>query len=422
MMETKKVNIYEIANKIKKAGGRLYLVGGAIRNEIMGKEKHDEDYCVVGLDKEEFENLFPEAFIRGKEFAVYDIEGKEFALARKEHKRGVGHKEFDIQTDKSITIEEDLARRDITVNSIARDVLTGEIIDPYNGIEDIKNKIIRMTTSTFSEDPLRVYRVARFAATLDFKVDSKTIEQMNHLKEELKTLSVERVFNEFKKGLESDKPSVFFQVLREADVLNMHFKEIYNLIGKTQPEIYHPEGDSYNHTMIVLDNSTRLTNKVEIRYSCLVHDLGKGTTPFEMLPHHYGHEDRGEELVQEMGKRLKVPSLWTKCGKIAAKEHMRGGKFNDMTSKKKVDFIEKVNKSKLGLEGMKIVVMWDRNRDGVFPEDIIFDKIGKKCIEDINGKYIMQKYGIGEGIELKQRIHEERINWMKKTMNELTMK
>ncbi len=409
-----------IAQKIEKAGGRLYLVGGAVRDEIIGRERKDEDYCVTGLTAEKFETMFPTMIKRGKSFGVYDLDGKEIALARIEKKIGLGHKEFEIQTNEDITIEQDLARRDITINSMARDILTGELIDPFGGKKDIEEKIIRNTTEAFSEDPLRVYRVARFASVLNFKVDYKTIGQMKLLKNELKTLSVERVFIELKKALASNKPSIFFNVLREADVLEVHFKEIFDLIGKIQPEKYHPEGDSYNHTMQVVDNSVKLTDKLEIRYSCLVHDLGKGTTPRDILPHHYGHEERGEKLVLEMGRRLKIPKLWTSCGKISAKEHMRGGIFNEMTAKKKVEFIERVGKSQLGLDGMKIVVMCDRARNGKFLDKIDFDKIGKKCLKEVTGKMIMEKYNISGGIGLKKILHEERIKWIK-LQNEKTI-
>lgn len=410
-------NIVEIAKKIEQAGGRLYLVGGALRDKIMGNAVKDEDYCVVGIEQDVFEKLFPKANIRGKDFAVYDIEGKEFALARTERKSGHGHKEFEINTNKNITIEQDLERRDITINSMAEDVLTKKIIDPYGGQKDIENKIIRMTSKAFLEDPLRVYRVARFAATFNFSVEDETIQEMRKLKQELNTLPVERVFNEFKKALQSDKPSIFFDTLRKADLLDVHFKEIYNLIGKVQPEKYHPEGDSYNHTMMAVDYSTNLTDKLEIKYSCLTHDLGKGDTPVEILPHHYGHEQRGEKLVAQMGKRLKLPTAWTLCAKLAAREHMRGGKFNDMSPKKQVDFIERVSKSKLGLDGMKIVVACDKCKNGEFPQDIYFDKIGKKCLEEINGDYIKKVYHIQEGIELNKKLHEERINWIKKYYN-----
>ena len=407
------MSIIEIANIIKENGGTLYLVGGAVRDEIMNRKVHDEDYCVTGIEKETFEKLFPNAYKRGKSFGVYDIENKEFALARKDKKIGKGHKEFEVQNGKDITIEEDLARRDITINSIAKEVLTGKIIDPYGGIEDIQNKIIRATTDSFIEDPLRVYRVARFASELNFAVEENTIKMMKKIKKELKTLSPERVFTEFRKALKSDKPSVFFEVLKKANVLDVHFKEIYDLIGQTQPVEYHPEGDSYNHTMIVVDKSAILTDNVEIRFSALVHDLGKGITPKEMLPHHYGHDKNGVKLVENLGNRLKIPNSWIKCGKVSAKEHMLGGIFNRMTPKKQVDFITRVNKSLLGLDGLRIVVICDRWRNEDEPTDVNFHKIGKECISKINGRYIEEKYKIKDREKVGELLRQERIKWIK---------
>jgi len=167
--------ILEIAQKIKNQGGRLYLVGGALRNKLLNRQVKDEDYCVVGITTEKFKELFPKSFQRGKLFEVFELKGKEFAMARIETKTNAGHKGFEITANKDITIEQDLARRDITINSIAQDVLTEEIIDPFNGIEDLKNKVIKATTEHFIEDPLRVYRVARFACSLKFKVEEDTL-------------------------------------------------------------------------------------------------------------------------------------------------------------------------------------------------------------------------------------------------------
>ena len=407
------MEILEIANIIKNAGGNLYLVGGALRDKFIGKQVYDEDYCVTGISTEKFEELFPNAILRGKFFGVYDIDKKEFAMARKEIKSGIGHKEFEIETGEKITIEEDLQRRDITINAIAQEVLTGKIIDPFEGINDIENKVIRATSQAFKEDPLRAYRVARFCATLNFEVEENTLKMMELLKNELNTLSAERVFVEFRKALQSENPSKFFNVLRKANVLDVHFKEIYDLIGSVQPEKYHPEGDSYNHTMIVLDKSARLTDDVIIRFCCLVHDLGKGQTPKEMQPHHYGHENRGVKLVENLGRKLKIPNLWIKCGKVAAKEHMRGGIFNKMSIPKQVDFITRIDKSLIGLEGMKIVVMCDRFRDNKFDTEVLFDKIGKECIKNINGNYIKNKYNIKENIDISKLLREERIKYLK---------
>lgn len=321
------MEIEQIAKLIEKNGGRLYLVGGAIRDSLLNRPIFDEDYCVVGLEKKEFLKLFPNAHIRGKSFEVFDLEGSEFALARTEKKIGIGHKEFEIITNTSITIEEDLKRRDITINSIAQDVLTKEVIDPYGGVEDIKNGIIEATSDKFLEDPLRVYRVARFASQFDFKVDQNTIKMMNSLREELETLSKERVFCEFRKALDTNKPSKFFNVLREANVLDIHFKEIYDLIGSLQPLEYHPEGDSYNHTMITVDNSVELTNDLLIRYATLVHDLGKGLTPKEMYPHHHGHAEKGVVPIRNLSNRIGVPTSWKKAGITSTKEHMKRRNF-----------------------------------------------------------------------------------------------
>ena len=409
-----------LAKRIKQEGGRLYLVGGAVRDSLLGKTTHDEDYCVTGISFEKFQKMFPEAHVRGKAFAVFDIEGKEFALARTESKKGTGHKEFDIKADPKITIEEDLARRDITINAIAKDVITEEIIDPFNGQEDLKNKIIRATTEHFQEDPLRVYRVARFAALLGFEVEMETIKQMNNLKGELNTLSKERVFVEVSKALETEKPSIFFDVLRKADVLDVHFQEIKALIGVEQPVKYHPEGDAYNHTMLVLDMASKMTKnlelnrKLEIRFSALVHDLGKGLTPKEEYPHHYGHENTGVELVEKLGHIINAPNNWIKCGKTACKEHMRGGIFYKMKPSKKVEFIERVDKTLLGLEGLQIVVISDKTSGGreANKEDINFEIIGKRCLSEINGEYIKNKYGLEPGIKFKDKLHEERIKWM----------
>lgn len=407
------MDIVEIANLIKNNGGNLYLVGGAIRDELMGRSIYDKDYCVTGISKEKFVELFPNAKIIGKFFEVFEMENNQFALARKEVKTGVGHKEFEIKVAEDITIEEDLARRDITINAIAKDVLAGTIIDPYNGRKDIEEKVIRATTDAFSEDPLRVYRVARFAATTGFIVEDNTLKLMKSLKEELSTLSKERVFMEFKKALESNKPSLFFDTLKKADVLDVHFKEIYDLIGALQPIEYHPEGDSYNHTMLVVDESTELTDNVVIRFSCLVHDLGKGVTPKEMYPHHYNHDVNGVKLVKDLGERIGVPTKWIKCGKVAAREHMRGGIFYKMTPAKKVSFIERVAKTSLGLHGLQIVVIADKCSSRTTEAcNISFEKIGEECISKINGKFLKEK-GIKEGKDFKNKLHNERAQWMK---------
>lgn len=410
--------ILNIAKTIQNAGGSIYLVGGAIRDELLGKPSYDKDYCVVGISKDKFLELFPNAKVLGKSFEVFEMNHTQFALARKEIKTGTGHKEFLVQTGEDITIQEDLARRDITINAIAQNVLTGEIIDPYEGRKDIQDKIIRATTTAFKEDPLRVYRVARIAAQTEFKVEQHTLEQMESLKEELQTLSKERIFVEFKKALETNHPSIFFKVLEKANVLEVHFKEIFDLIGSVQPVEYHPEGDSFNHTMIVVDKSVELTDDVAIRFACLVHDLGKGVTPKEMYPHHYGHDEKGMVLVTKLGDRIGVPNLWIDYGKTASKEHMKGGIYYKMSLSKRVQFIERVYKTKLGIKGLQIVVIADKqsSRDTKL-EDISFEEIGNRCMQEVTGEKVKEKYPNTIGEKFKERLHQERVEWMKKHIN-----
>lgn len=409
--------IGEMAKKIEELGGRLYLVGGAVRDTFLGIEKSDEDYAITGLTSQEFKALFPEAKLKGKFFEVFELDGKEFALARKEIKKGEGHKSFEIITGKEITIEEDLKRRDITINSIAKDVLTGKIIDPFQGEKDIEDKIIRATSESFKEDPLRVYRIARMAASLNFEIEQSTLKMMTELKEELDTLSKERVFSELKKALETEHPERFFETLKHAKVLDVHFKEIKDLIGAKQPKEYHPEGDSYNHTMLALKNSVKLTDNTVIRFCSLVHDLGKGRTPKALYPHHYNHTKLGVEPLKELSKRIGLPNEWQKCGETAILEHMRGGNFSAMTPAKKVSFLERVASSRLGLEGLQIVVYADKCRDenlkNIKKETFNFAKLGKQMIKQIDGKYIKEKYKIKPGVKFGKKLHEERVKWMR---------
>ena len=410
-------NIDEIANKIHSKGGNVYLVGGAIRDKLLGIVNHDEDYCVTGISFEEFKELFPEAYIRGKDFPVFSMDNKEFAIARKERKIGIGHNSFDVEVDKKITIEEDLERRDITINAIAKEVLTDKIIDPFHGREDLKNKIIRAVSSHFAEDPLRVYRVARFASQFNFHVEENTMQMMKLLKSELSSLAVERVYHELSKALLTDKPSRFFDVLKEADVLDIHFKEVYDLIGAEQPLKYHPEGDSYNHSMIVLDRVADKTKtlsdrrKLELCFSAFVHDLGKGTTPKEEYPHHINHEKRGAQLVKNMGNRLKLPTRLIKCGVTSCLEHMRGGIFDKMTVSKKVSFIERVNNTILGLDGLQIIVDADNMLEDSGKNQ--FADLGYEVIHCTDGDKIMRQYGITEGKEVANKMHEIRVSYLK---------
>ncbi len=344
---------------IREAGGRLYLVGGAIRDQLMGLVPSDRDYCVTGLTAETFADLFPNAEITGQDFPVFRIDGEEFALARTERKSGTGYKGFQVFSSPDVAIEEDLKRRDLTVNAIAVDMATGEVVDPFGGRDDIRNGIIRAVSDAFVEDPLRVYRAARFAARFGFEVDLATFRMMTMMKPELAELTVERVTEELRKALRSPRPSVFFRVLAEAGVLDVHFGEIADLIGVPQPEKHHPEGDAFEHTMQVLEAMARLTKDDALRWAAVTHDLGKAVTPKEFLPRHHGHEKAGVPLVEAIGDRLKLPRRYTEAGQVGAAEHMTGFRCQEMRPGKLVRFLERIQKSALGLEGLALLVMAD---------------------------------------------------------------
>jgi tRNA nucleotidyltransferase (CCA-adding enzyme) len=362
----------EFAQIIYDAGGIAYRVGGSIRNQILGMPVHDHDYCVTGLTGEQFEKLFPSTYSVGLSFHVYLLEIEEeiceVAFARREKKMGEGHRGFEIDSSPDITIEEDLARRDFKMNAIAFNILRGEMVDPFSGQRDIRNKVISATTEAFKEDPLRVYRAARFAAQLGFDVEFHTLEMLKDisLQEDMKSLSVERVWLELEKALESEHPEKFFEVLKNGQCLQVHFKEIYDLIGVEQHPDHHPEGDAYNHTMQVLQEMCKLTDKVERRFAALAHDFGKARTPRELWPKHHGHEEAGVAPLEEMSIRLKLPNKWFDAAHFGVLNHMRFHRVHEMRDVKKVDMIEGARRNALGVEGLAQLGMADaRGRNGL---------------------------------------------------------
>lgn len=395
------MEIQEIAKKIKENNGNLYYVGGYVRDKIMGITPKDVDLCVTGLNENKFKKLFPQAFLKGEFFPVFQLSDYEIALARKETKIADGHSGFSCNTE-NISIKEDLLRRDITINSMAIDVLSNELIDPFNGKKDIEEKTIRATYSHFTEDPLRAYRVAQFATRLNFEIDFETKELIKSMKAELSELSPERVFCELKKALMSSKPSIFFNILKELNILDVHFKEINDLIGITQPEKYHPEGDVYTHSMIVLDQSALMTNDIKTRFAAALHDLGKGKTPKEILPHHYGHDKNGITSVKDLCNRLKVPNSWKKLAVVTAGEHMKAGIFNQMSIAKQVSFLERNFNH---LTELEIIAKADSKNC-----NLNFSKLGKIMMNEINGNTIK----LPNNKNAKEILHQKRVEWLNK--------
>ena len=317
----------EFAKKIRALGGTAYLVGGAVRDKFRGVEAHDRDYCVTGIDEKTFADAFVDAEKFGKSFPVYSVEIDEthceVAFARTEKKVSSGYRGFEILFSPTVTIEQDLYRRDTTINAMAVELLTGALIDPFGGRADVLDKKIRAVSEHFTDDPVRALRAARQAAQFGFDICADTIEAMKLCGDELALEPTERIFDELSTALKTDRPSIFFRSLERANLLAVTFPEIANLRGKIQPTAFHPEGDAYEHTLNLVDEVAKVNPKPIVRFAALMHDIGKGTTPPEMLPHHYRHEKRGLDVLRQMDTRMTLPVDWKKSAAFVIREHMR---------------------------------------------------------------------------------------------------
>ena len=300
----------------------------------MGIEHSERDWVVVGATPEQMlaDNFKPV----GKDFPVFlhPDSHEEYALARTERKTAPGYHGFNFHAAPDVTLEQDLQRRDLTINAIAKDE-AGALVDPYGGLADIEARVLRHVSDAFTEDPVRILRVARFAARFhgfDFHIAEETQALMKQMVEagEVDALVPERVWTETHKALSEDKPSVYFEVLRSCGALTILFPELDRLWGVPQPERWHPEIDTGVHTMMVLDESARLTNDVQVRFAALVHDLGKGTTPKDVLPSHHGHEKRSVKLVKGFSERLRVPNQYRDLALIVAEYHGHFHKIAEM--------------------------------------------------------------------------------------------
>jgi tRNA nucleotidyltransferase (CCA-adding enzyme) len=303
----------------------IYLVGGAVRDELLGYPFSERDWVVVGATPEEMLN---QGFSQvGRDFPVFlhPKTKEEYALARTERKQGVGYTGFAVFADPSVSLEDDLLRRDLTINAIAKSSV-GEYIDPYGGLDDIEHRVLRHISPAFAEDPLRVLRVARFAARyahLGFTVAEDTLALMSELcrGEELLALSPERVWRETEKALSEKSPRVFFEVLRTCGGLNTLFPELDALFGVPQNPVSHPEIDCGIHSLMVLEQAALLSGDSAIRYAALVHDLGKAATPPDQWPRHQGHEQATLPLLASLADRIKVPNRVALLAQKVAKFH-----------------------------------------------------------------------------------------------------
>jgi len=315
----------------------IFRVGGAVRDALLGLPVHDHDWVVVGATPDE---LMQQGYLPvGRDFPVFlhPETKEEYALARTERKTAPGYQGFAIHADPGVTLEEDLARRDLTINAIAQAAdATGTdgLIDPYHGQRDLQARVLRHVTDAFREDPVRILRLARFAARFaDFTVAPETMTLMQQMVAggEVDALVAERVWQELARGLMAPRPSRMFEVLRECGALKRLLPEVDRLWGVPQRADYHPEVDTGVHLMMVMDMSAQLDAPLATRFACLCHDLGKGTTPADVLPRHIGHEERSARLLRGVCERLRVPVECRELADVVAREHgniHRSGDFN----------------------------------------------------------------------------------------------
>ena len=310
---------------------KAYKVGGAVRDKILGLPVKDQDWVVVGSSAEQLTELGYKSV--GKDFPVFlhPDSKEEYALARTERKTGPGYTGFSFNTNEEVTLEEDLQRRDLTINALAEDEQSN-IIDCFNGLKDLKAGILRHVSPAFIEDPLRVLRVARFAARFNFSVAEETMQLMRVISDsgELDTLVAERVWTELERTLNEAHPARFFEVLRECDALAKVFPEIDRLFGIPQPKLHHPEIDCGIHTILVLNQACKISRDPLIRFAALVHDLGKGTTPKKEWPSHRGHEERSVGLIEKLCDRYRVPSRYRELAIIVARHHLHCHRVMEM--------------------------------------------------------------------------------------------
>ncbi|MDH5446678.1 MAG: multifunctional CCA addition/repair protein [Gammaproteobacteria bacterium] len=305
---------------------KTYLVGGCVRDKLLGRPVKDRDWVVTGSSVEQMLEL---GFLQvGKDFPVFlhPKTKEEYALARTERKTAPGYTGFEFNASPKVSLEDDLLRRDLTINAIAESE-SGELIDPFAGRKDIDKRILRHISPAFSEDPVRILRVARFAAryaALGFKIAEETVELMNNMVNngEVDSLVPERVWQETHSALTEPNPEVFFESLKSCGALTRIFPEIDNLYGVPQPEKYHPEIDTGIHTMMVLQQASKLSKDAIVRFAALVHDLGKATTPKEEWPRHIAHEERGVPLVEVLCQRLKVPKQYRELAVLVTRYHL----------------------------------------------------------------------------------------------------
>ena len=367
---------------------KIYQVGGCVRDEILGSPPHDIDHLVVGGT---VEAMLAKGFKQvGKDFPVFlhPETQDEYALARKEVKTGDKHTDFAFIFTPDITLAEDMQRRDFTINALAKDTETGEIVDTVGGLKDLQQKVIRHVNSQhFGEDPLRVLRMCRFAAKLDFAIAPETMQLAKDMvnADMLSHLTPERIWKEIEKALETPHFEKFIRVARECGALKVILPEVDKLWDTPEKVQYHPEGNSGEHTMLVIRNGEHLPPRV--KFALLLHDIGKTSTPHNILPAHHEHDVRGMLTIEKICRRLPVPNEFKKVAILGCQHHMKMTLFPQMRNGKKLDFVSAISLSFKDKDMMNDILeicrcdMLGRAKTISKEEIDSFDKIVKLCAD-----------------------------------------
>ena len=397
---------------------RTYLVGGAVRDELLGLDVHERDWVVVGAHPQD---LIDQGFKPvGKDFPVFlhPKTGEEYALARTERKTGLGYRGFDTMFSPDVTLEQDLERRDLTINAIARDEQTGELIDPFHGQRDLRERWLRHVSAAFVEDPVRVLRIARFAARfspLGFRVAPETMELLREIaaRGELDALVPERVWQETQRALEMPAPRQFFEVLREGNALPVIFPEVHALFGVPQPEQWHPEIDTGLHTMMVLDQATQMSSDPVVRFAALTHDLGKGTTPIAQLPRHIAHEERGVGIVNALCERLKIPNAYRELGVLVSRYHLHMHKIAELRPSTLLELLENLDAFRRPARFDQFVIACEadaRGRKGLEQRDYPQAEYLRRAREIASKTVLGDEDRAGlQGFQIAERLRDRRI-------------
>ncbi|NRD72935.1 multifunctional CCA addition/repair protein [Shewanella sp. VB17] len=405
---------------------KIYLVGGAVRDNLLKLPIKDRDYMVVGTTPEQ---MLDQGYKQvGKDFPVFlhPKTQQEYALARTERKTEPGYNGFSCNADPDVTLEEDLLRRDLTINAIAQDD-TGTLFDPYGGVADINNKQLRHVSGTFIEDPLRVLRVARFAArfhVLGFTVADDTLALMTQISHsgELQALTPERIFLELDKALATDSPHIFIEVLRQCQALEILFPEINALFGIPQPEKWHPEIDTGIHTLMVLEQAAKLSNDNSVRFAALLHDVGKALSPKDSLPKHHGHGQTGLAVIKAFCARIKVPNDYRDLALLVCDQHQNIHNINELRPETLMKIFDKADLWRKPHRLEQLITACEADSKGRlgFEHDIYPQaQYVKEVFNAANSVAVKPIIEAGFlGAEIKQQLRLERIKVITKFKNE----